>query len=198
MPKLSKRLIHKMGKTLKLNSDNLHYMQRKTIGTFLLIFLSVSFVIFVITTLILGIPLWWVFRLFPLSSTSLEFKFDVAINPEAPTSIGESVLVTILNASNQIPVEGAKVSLRKDGTHIFDYYTDANGQVLVEYVGEVTIIEISKTDFETVLEAIPHAPAKWVRDQYTSIVAGIISGVVASVATYMLQNKRKSQDKRTN
>lgn len=170
-------------------------MDKRIIGYTLTILVIVGFLVFVASTQVFGIPLWWVFRnLVPLSSVQLESRFDITINPEAPMNIGDSVLVTVLNASDQMPVEGAKVSLRKDGEHIFDYYTNASGQSLAEYVGEVTIIEVSKTDFETVLEAIPHAPANWVRDQYTSIVAGIIGGVVTSVTTYMLQSKRKSQD----
>jgi len=147
---------------------------------------------FVAFTQVLGIPLWWVFRNIALLSTvQPESRFDMTINPEAPTNIGDSVLITVLNASDQMPVEGAKVSLKKDGDYIFDYYTNASGQVLVEYVGEITVIEVSKTDFKTVLEAIPHAPAKWVRDQSTSMVIGIVSAVAGSVTTYILQNKRK-------
>lgn len=169
-------------------------MDKKIIGYTLAIFVIVGFIVFMASTQVLGIPLWWVTRNFiPLSIVPLESTFDITVNPEAPTKIGDSVLVTVLNASDKMPVEGAKVSIRKNGDHIHDYYTNASGQALVEYVGEVTIIEVSKTDFETVLEAIPHAPAKWVRDQYTSMVVGIISGVAPSVITYLLQNKRKRE-----
>lgn len=169
-------------------------MDKKIIGYTLAIFVIVRFLVFMASTQVLGIPLWWVTRNFvPLSIVPLESTFDITVNPEAPTTIGDSVLVTVLNASDKMPVEGAKVSIRKNGDHIHDYYTNASGQALVEYVGEVTIIEVSKTDFETVLEAIPHAPAKWVRDQYTSMVVGIISGVAPSVITYLLQNKRKRE-----
>lgn len=171
-------------------------MKRKIIGYIVAVFIIVGFLAFVASTQVLGIPLWWVLRGVPLSIVQPESRFNVTISPETPMNIGDSVLVTVLNASDQMPVEGAKVSSRKNGDHIHDYYTNASGQALVEYVGEVTIIEVSKTDFKTVLEAIPHAPAKWVRDQYTSIVAGIIGGVVTSVTTYMLQSKRKSQDQK--
>jgi len=168
-------------------------MNRKIIGYSLAVFLVVGFFVFMASTQVLGIPLWWLSQNFvPLSIVPLESRFDITVNPEAPTNIGDSVLVTVLNASDQMPVEGAKVSIRKNGDHIHDYYTNASGQALVEYVGEVTIIKVSKTDFETVLEAIPHAPAKWVRDQNNSIVGAIISGVIASVTTYTLQSKRKT------
>lgn len=167
-------------------------MNRKIIGYSLAVFFVVGFFVFMASTQVLGIPLWWVLRGVPLSTVPLESRFNITINPEAPTNIGDSVLVTVLNASDQMSVEGAKVSLRKNGDHIHDYYTNASGQVLVEYVGEVTIIEVSKTDFKTVIEAIPHAPAKWVGDQNNSIVGAIVSGVVGSVTMYILQSKRKT------
>lgn len=167
-------------------------MKRKTVGYIVAVLILIGFFAFLASTQVLGIPLWWVFRgLVPLSIVELEFRFNISINPEAPRNIGESVLVTVLNASNQMPVEGAKVSLRKNGDHIHDYYTNATGQTLVEYVGEVTIIEVSKTGFKTVIEAIPNAPAKWVRDQNISLGIGVISAIVGSITTYILQNKRK-------
>lgn len=167
-------------------------MDKKILGYTVAVFIIVGFLVFVASTQVLGIPLWWVFRnLVPLSTVQPESRFDITINPEAPTNIGDSILITVLNASDQMPVEGAKVSLRKDGDHIHDYYTNVSGQVRVEYVGEVTVIEVSKTDFKTSLEAIPHAPARWVRDQTTSMIIGVISAVAGSVTTYILQNKRK-------
>jgi hypothetical protein len=167
-------------------------MRKKVLGYIIAIFVIIGFLAFIASTQVLGVPLWWIFRnSVPFSVTPLESRFDVTINPEAPINIGDDVLVTVLNASDKMPVEEAKVSLQKDGEHIYDYYTNASGKVIVEYVGEVTIIEVSKTDFKTVLEAIPHAPDKWVRDQYTSMGIGIISAVIGSLTTYVLQSKRK-------
>jgi hypothetical protein len=166
-------------------------MQKKVLGYTIAVFIILGFLVFIASTQVLGVPLWWISRNFlPFSVAPLESRFDVTINPEAPINIGDDVLVTVLNASDKMPVEGAKVSLSKDGELIHDYYTNASGEVLVEYVGEVTIIEVSKTDFKTVLEAIPHAPDKWVRDQYTAMIIGVVSAVVGSVTTYVLQSKK--------
>ena len=166
-------------------------MRKKVLGYIIAVFVIIGFIAFIASTQVLGIPLWWIFRNFaPLSTVPLESRFDVTINPEAPINIGDDVLVTVLNASDKMPVEGVKVSLQKDGEHIYDYYTNTSGKVIVEYVGEVTIIEVSKTDFKTVLEAIPHAPDKWVRDQYTAMIIGVVSAVVGSVTTYVLQSKK--------
>jgi len=166
-------------------------MRKKVLGYIIAVFVIVGFVAFIASTQALGIPLWWIFRNFALSTVPLESRFDVTINPEAPINIGDDILVTVLNASDRMPVEGAKVSLQKDGGHIYDYYTNASGKVIMEYVGEVTIIEVSKTYFKTVVEAIPHAPDRWVRDQYISMGIGIVSAAIGSVTTYVLQSKRK-------
>lgn len=172
-------------------------MHRRVLGYTIAVLLILGFLVFIASTQVLGVPLWWIFRNFvPFSVTPLESRFDVTINPEAPINIGDDVLVTVLNASDKMPVEDAMISLQKDGNHIHDYYTNASGEALIEYVGEVTIIEVSKTDFKTVLEAIPHAPDKWVRDQYTAMIIGVVSAVVGSVTTYLLQSNKNTKTKR--
>ena len=169
--------------TWSANKKNLVY----TAATFFI----VCFLAFIISTQILGVPLWWVLRKLALFSIfQPESRFEIIINT-TPTDIGDEVLVTVLNATNHMPVQGAKVSLRKDGIYIHDYYTNASGQVLVEYLGEVTIIEVSKTGFKTKVEAIPPNPPKWVRNLIISVVTGVVSAVVGSVTMYRLQERRK-------
>lgn len=171
-------------------------MNGKTIGYCLGVSLVLGFCVFLASTQILGIPWWWVSRgLFPLETMPLESTFVVTFDPKAPSEIGDSVLVKVVNASSKLPVEGVTVSLRKNGDNIHDYYTNASGEAVVEYVGDVTIIEISKTDFKTVLEAIPRSPAIWVRDQYGALLIGVTSAVIGSVTTYMLQTKQKTRGK---
>ena len=173
-------------------------MKQKTIKL-IGVFLGLWIIVFIVTTQIFGIPLWWVFRgLTTMSIAPIETEFNILITPEAPTNIGDSVLVTILNASDQMPVEGAKLSLRKDGTHLFDYYTNIDGQTTIEYVGEVTIIAVSKSDFKTSIEAIPDAPEPWVRNMFISMLVSIVINVVGGLTVYMLTIKRDTNsDKRT-
>jgi hypothetical protein len=167
-------------------------MERKMLGYLVIVFVVVGFITFVISTQISGVPLWWVFRgLVPLSVVETESRFKLIVSPETPMEAGDDVLVTVRNASDQMPVEGAKVSLLKNGDHIHDYYTNASGQVIVEYVGEVTIIEISKTGFKTMLEAIPQSPIKWVIDHYISIGIGAISGFASAITTHIFRSRKK-------
>ena len=158
------------------------------------IFVGLWFIVFIVATQILGIPLWLVFRgVTTLSMVPTESKFNILITPEVPNKIGDSLLVTVLNVSDQMPVEGAKVSLRKDGTRIFDYYTNINGQTTIEYVGEVTIIEVSKSDFKSSLEAIPDSPEPWVSGMLIAMLVAIVGGVAVSLTTYMLPIKRDAK-----
>src|SRR4030043_90543 len=92
----------------------------------------VFFLVFIILTQVLGIPIWWVFRnIVSLSGMSTISKFDVTVNPEVPTTINENIVVTVLNMSSKIPVENATVSVYKDSGFISDYYTDSYGKTSI-------------------------------------------------------------------
>ena len=162
-------------------------MDKRRIEISITSFVLVFFLVFIVMTQILGIPFWWLFKgIFPLSGLALNSKFDVTVNPEAPVNIGDNVLVTVKNVTDQNPVENAQVSVKRDADVIKSYYTDNNGQATVEYVGEVTIIEISKDGFDSDIQALPHAPDKWVRDRYWSILSGIISCIIADVTVFFI------------
>jgi len=157
----------------------------------LMALLGVCLIIFILSTQILGVPLWWVFRgIVRLSIIRIEDEFKLTVSPES-ASVGDSVLVTVRNATDNSLVENAKISLYKNGDHIYDYYTDSRGQVEVEYVGEVTIIEVSKTGFKTEMQAIPESPTSWMNRELWSFISAVISGSVVAVFTHILQRRRK-------
>jgi hypothetical protein len=162
----------------------------------------VFFLVFIILTQILGVPLWWVFRnIVPLSGVSISSKFDVTVNPDVPTTIGESITVTVRNMTSEIPVENATVSVYKDSGFINDYYTDNNGETSITYVGEVTVIKVNKEGFDGTVEAIPQVPDKYVRDQNNAIIGGLVSGISSSILIVVLQQrlaKRKPIRKKRN
>lgn len=81
--------------------------------------------------------------------------------------------------------------LIKDGTNIFEYFTDSNGKAEIEYLDEVTIIEISKIGYSTDIEAIPHAPSEWVRGTYISLIIGIITGCLPLSIDYFRKKGSK-------
>ncbi|MCJ7631724.1 hypothetical protein MUP77_04910 [Candidatus Bathyarchaeota archaeon] len=51
-------------------------------------------------------------------------------------------------------------------------------------MGEVTVITVSKSGFETVTEAIPRIPDKWMRDENNSIMSGVVSASIAFILGY--------------
>ena len=173
-------------------------MQKKTLGTFLLIFLLVSFAVFIVITQILGVPLWWIFGFIIPLSTVQKPRLLVSVSPATPLTIGEMITVTVTNSSSQLPVEDAEVLVRKDGTYITTQYTDSEGQVFFEFFGEVTIVVAQKTGIDSsMLTAIPKAPALWVRATLISVGIGVVTGVVSGFTRYMLQKRETTRKTKT-
>lgn len=164
-------------------------MQKKNLVTFLLVFLLVSFVVFVGITQIVRIPLWWIFGFFPMSIVTTP-RLMVTVSPETPLSIGEMITVTVTNSSSQLPVEGAEVSVMKDGMEL-TLYTDSKGQAFFEYFGEVTVVMAQKTGIDSSRPvAIPKTPDIWVRNTFMSLGIAVVGGFVSGFSTYILQQRR--------
>jgi len=164
-------------------------MEKKRPLTILSVALLVSFTISIVATQVYGVPLWWIFGGFKLSTVQLP-KLVAKVSPETPLSIGEKITVTVTNSSSQLPVEGAEVSVIKDGMNIA-LHTDSNGQTIFEYFGEVSVVSAHKNGIDPSDPiAIPKMPDKWVRDTFGSLAIGVISGVVSGGTAYMLQRRK--------
>ncbi len=155
---------------------------------FILIFLVVSFVV----TQILAIPLWWIlnfgFRLSTIGQTTLL----ATVSPETPLNINDRITVTVKNSSSQLPVEGAEVVATKDSQNV-TVYTDFNGQAFFPYFGEVTVITVQKTGFDSSYPvAIPQMPDAWVRNLLISLGSGIVGGLITVFGTFMLREKKEN------
>lgn len=166
-------------------------MEKKRLLTILSVALLVSFTMFIVATQISEVPLWWIFSGLKLLSTSPQLpKLVAKVSPETPLSIGERVTVTVTNSSSQSPVEGAEVSVIKDGMNI-SLKTDSNGQAFFEYFGEVSVVSAHKNGIDPSDPiAIPKMPDKWVRDTFGSLAIGVISGIVSGGTAYMLQRRK--------
>jgi len=164
-------------------------MNKKRLTTFLIIFILVFFIIFVLITQILAVPLWWIFGfLHPLSVVGPS-KLLVKVSPETPLNIGEKITVTVMNSSNQLPVEDAKVSAVKDSMNI-TIYTDSNGQASFEYFGEVTVIVAQKAGIDSSDPiAIPKTPDIWVTNTLISFGSAIFGSLITVFGTYIIQKR---------
>ena len=166
-------------------------MKKKSLATLLGIFVLVFFVIFISVTQILAVPLWWIFGFMSLSTVELP-KLLVKVSPEAPLNIGEKITVTVTNSSSQLPVEDAEVSIMKDGTNITVIHTDSRGQAVCDYLGEVTIIVVQKTGFDSSYPIpIPKIPDTWVRSLLISVGSAIVGGLITVFGTYMLRERKE-------
>ena len=170
-------------------------MQKKNLATFLLIFLSISFVVFIGISQILGIPLWWIFGFLKPMSIIPTPKLLVSVSPETPLSIGQMITVTVTNSSSQLPAKDAEVSVTKDGMHI-TLYTNSQGQASFEFFGAITVVTAKKTGIESSTPvAIPKMPDAWVMNTVVSLGSAIVGGVVGAFAMHMFQQRRKKTEK---
>lgn len=166
------------------------------IGYRILIF----FVVFIIMLQLLGVPLGWFFgNMIPLSAISIDRNMDVEITWGTPLIPGQDVEVLVIDSENRFPIQGAKVTISKDGSKITDLSTDESGFASFEYPGETTIVEVKKEGYRRVMKVVPHVPLKWhigiVGSIIISIVSSIIGGVIANRITRP-SFKRKRQKRR--
>jgi len=173
-------------------------MQKKNLVTFLSVFLSVSSIVFIGITQILGIPFWWIFGSIYSGSIVTTPRLLVTVSPETPLSIGETITVAVTNSSSRLPVQNAEVSVMKNGMKI-TLSTDSQGQVFFEYFGEVTVVTAQKTGIDPSRPiAIPKTPDIWIRNAFLSLGIAILGGFVSGFSTYILQQrKRKTPKKKT-
>lgn len=167
-------------------------MKKKSLATLFMVFIVVFFVVFLVVTQILAVPLWWVFGFMKSLSLVEMPKLLVKVSPETPLNIGEEITVTVTNSSSQLPVEDAEVSIMKDGTNITAIHTDSRGQAVCDYLGEVTIIVVQKTGFDSSYPIpIPKMPDAWVRSLLISVGSAIIGGLITVFGTHVLRERKK-------
>lgn len=160
----------------------------------------IFFVVFIIMLQLLGVPLGWFFgNMIPLSAISIDRNMDVEIAWDAPLIPGQNVEVLVIDSENRSPIQGAKVTISKDGSKITDLSTDENGLTCFEYPGETTIVEVKKEGYRPVMKVVPHVPLKWyigiVSSLIISIVGSIIGGVILKFITHSL-SKRKHRKRK--
>jgi len=106
------------------------------------------------------------------------------------------ITVTVTNSSSQLPVEGAEVSVLKDGMEL-TLFTDSQGQAFFEYFGEVTVVMAQKTGIDHSRPVtVPKTPDIWIRNAFLSLGIAVIGGFVSGVSTYILQQRKGKTTKK--
>ena len=136
---------------------------------------------FLVATVVQGVPISWLQGQLKVLSVA-QSRFTISVSPEVPATRGEMITVNVNDAQTLQPVEGASVSVSKDGAHLVDLTTDLSGRTQFEYPGETTIVVVSKSpDYASEMKVLPRVPDAWLQAVTNGLVVATISGVVSGV-----------------
>jgi len=144
-----------------------------------------------------GTPSWYLRPpLVPLSMVGSNMRVDVT--PSTPTTLGETVRVTVYDATNGTPLSGASVSVKKDGGLIVSLTTAENGAVEFEYPGQTTVISVTKAGYASPTPTvIPKIPEEWTRTRDYYIITCAITLLSSwGPAVFIYYKSRQEKRKR--
>jgi hypothetical protein len=140
-------------------------MNRKEIAIIVALCLSLFLVIGVpfIFSAVTGVPLSFLLPIHLLSLAPSKGVMSVKINTTAPTTVGESLLVTVLDAGNNNTIEGATVKVMFNGDSYCNKTTSSDGTTEFPYAGATTIVYVSKDGYQDADPIpLPQVPESWV------------------------------------
>jgi hypothetical protein len=108
--------------------------------------------------------------------------------------LGERVTVVVADSQTLQPVQGASVTVSKDGGHLFDLETDEKGTTSFEYPGEATVIVISKLTYKTETKVIPRVPDSWIRAEMDAWVPSTFTAIVAGLVVALIIRRSQSRE----
>jgi len=136
-----------------------------------------------------GVPYWFLapsLRAFSLEPSPR--SMSVEVNPVVPTTLGQTITVTVKDSQSGSALEGVSIKAVRDGLNI-DKTTNSSGVATFEYMGAITVIYASKEDyFNSDPTVIPRIPDEWVTTRnylYISWVIETLSLIVAIVGLLM-------------
>ena len=158
----------------------MRFRPKTVILTLLILAVAIPFLKAYVIAYIYNVPVWYLLpRLIPLSIIQPERKMNVTVNPLVPFSLGDPVTVKAIDAENATPVEGATVRVSKDGINYAPMLTEVDGTATFEYPGETTVIEVSKSYYDTITKVIPRIPDGWIRAAFLQWISDIITLAIA-------------------
>ena len=150
---------------------------------------------------ITGVPTWFLFpTLYELSGFPSQGAMTVKLNSTTPKTIGEYILVTVLDAKTNIPMEDALVEINEGSYGNYNRTTGPNGTTQFGYIGATTQIFVSKEGYANADPiVIPQIPADWVTTrnyQYLTWVIMLLCSWGPAFYFYKKQEKRPSTKRR--
>lgn len=180
---------------------------KKMMGIIIIVAVGLSFFwiigIPIIYSAATGVPLWFLWPLRELSIVPSQEPMTAHINSTAPITIGQYVLVTVIDGINHTSIEGASVKIVFNGFNYYNTTTGSDGTALFPYPGVTTIVYVSKDGYQDADPIpLPQIPDSWVttRDnQIITIVLGLSATWVPVLFAYWTQRgKLPSRGKRKN
>jgi hypothetical protein len=110
-----------------------------------------------------GVPLWFLFPFHTFSIGPSQAPMTVNVNSTAPTTVGQSVLISVLDGINHTSIEGASVKIVFNGYDYYNTTTGSEGTAQFSYPGATTIIYVSKDGYQDAEPIpLPQIPDNWV------------------------------------
>lgn len=151
----------------------------------------------IIFSAVTGVPLWFLWPFHQLSIAPSQGVMTVKVNPTAPGTVGQSVVVTVLDAGNHIPVEGALVKIVFNNFNYYNTTTNSNGTMQFPYPGATTIVYVSKDGYQDAEPTpLPQIPDSWVTTRDYQTVTWVLGLIGTWGPALYLQRKLPTQRKR--
>lgn len=163
-----------------------------TVALCLTLFLVFGFPI--ILSAVTGVPLSFLLPLHQLSIFPSQGAMTVKVSPIAPSTVGESVLVTVLDAGNNTPIEGASVRVIFNGNSYVNKTTSLDGTTQFPFAGTTTIVYVSKDGYQDADPIpLPQVPESWATTRDYQIVTWVIGLVGSWGPVLYLSRKQESK-----
>jgi hypothetical protein len=174
--------------------------RRKALLTYLAIGVIVGSGVFLATTQVYGVPLWWLFSDVHSLSVAQLPPISAQITPQNPGILGQQENVLVLDFSTGAPLSEANITVFYDGAIVLTESSNSTGQAIFRYAGSPTIINIQASGYTQAMYVVPNAPQQWVYAKYVSDGTGFASSLAAPLALFLVQRwldrnktKRKSR-----
>jgi hypothetical protein len=141
--------------------------EKKTVKIIIVVAVGLTFFLIfgipIIFSAATGVPLWFLLPIHELSIFPSQGAMSIKINSTAPTLVGQSILVTVLDAGNSTPIEGASVKIVYNDYDYYNTTTNLDGTAQFPYPGATTIIYVSKEGYQDAKPIpLPQIPDNWV------------------------------------
>lgn len=138
-----------------------------------------------------GVPFWFLLPIPKFSIGPSQAPMTVHVNPIAPTTLGQSILITAIDGANHTSIEGASIKIIHNGFNYYNTTTGSDGTAQFPYTGATTIIYVSKDGYQDSEPIVlPQIPDNWVTTRDYQIVTWVL-GVLGTWGLALLLYRKQ-------